>query len=123
MTKRILIADDDEHIRQALEQLLVLEDFTIAAAPDGRAALELARQSAYDLVLLDVKMPGPNGLDVLPALRDLLPSVPIIMMSGLAGRNTVTDALRAGASDFILKPFNDDDVLAAVRRGLDVTAN
>ena len=68
------------------------------------------------LILLDFKMPGTNGLDVLATLRRLLPLVPIIMMSGQTGRNTVTDALHAGACDFIMKPFNDEFVLLAVKR-------
>jgi len=122
MTKRILIVDDDEYLRQALQQLLELEDFTIVLAADGRETLELMRPGDYDLVLLDVKMPGPNGLDVLTALHEQWPAIPIIMMSGLVARNTVTDALQAGACDFILKPFNDELVLSAVRRALEPAA-
>jgi DNA-binding NtrC family response regulator len=122
MTKRILIVDDDEYLRQALQQLLELEDFKIVLAADGRETLELMRPGDYDLVLLDVKMPGPNGLDVLTALHAQLPAIPIIMMSGLVARNTVTDALQAGACDFILKPFDDELVLSAVRRALEPAA-
>ncbi len=122
MTKRILIVDDDEYLRQALQQLLELEDFKIVLAADGRETLELMRPGDYDLVLLDVKMPGPNGLDVLTALHARWPAIPIIMMSALVARNTVTDALQAGACDFILKPFNDELVLSAVRRALEPAA-
>ncbi len=118
MTPHILIADDDDDLRQALAQLLELEGFTIAGAPDGPTALELAHQAAYDLILLDVKMPGLDGLEVLAALRVLRPQMPIIMMSGQTGRNTVANALRDGASDFILKPFDDEFVLLAVKRAL-----
>jgi DNA-binding response OmpR family regulator len=118
MTQHILIADDDEDLRQALSQMLEIEGFTIAGAPDGDAALTLAQQTAYDLVLLDVKMPGRDGLEVLAALRDQMPQVPVIMMSGQPGRNTVANALEGGACDFILKPFNDEFVLRAVKRAL-----
>jgi DNA-binding NtrC family response regulator len=118
MTKHILIADDDADLRQALEQLLELEGFAIANAPDGRAALGLAHQVNYDLILLDLKMPGLDGLEVLAALHTLAPALPIIMMSGQAGRNTVANALRGGACDFIMKPFNDEFVLVAVKRAL-----
>lgn len=118
MTSRILIADDDEDLRQALGQLLELEGFQIAGAPDGPAALGLAHQNSYDLILLDVKMPGPDGLEVLAALHRLKPETPIIMMSGQTGRNTVANALRYGACDFIMKPFNDEFVLLAVKRAL-----
>jgi DNA-binding NtrC family response regulator len=118
MKKRILITDDDEPLRQALEQLLELEGFGVVGAPDGRTALGLVQQARYDLVLLDVKMPGPEGLEVLAALRTLLPELPIILMSGQAGRNTISDALRGGARDFILKPFDDEVILAAVKRAL-----
>ena len=118
MMKRILIADDDDDLRQALEQLLELEGFAIAGVPDGRAALGLARSLACDLILLDFVMPGARGLDVLTNLRALLPQVPIIMMSGQAGRNTVANALSVGAYDFIMKPFDDESVLSTVKRAL-----
>jgi DNA-binding NtrC family response regulator len=120
MTKHILIADDDADLRQALGQLLELEGYSFAGASDGRAALGLARQAVCDLILLDVKMPGLDGLDALAALHELLPKVPIIMMSGQAGRHTVTSALRSGACDFIMKPFNDEFVLLAVKRALEL---
>ena len=119
MTKRILIADDDDDLRQALVQLLELEGFAIESAPDGRAALGLASMLACDLILLDVFMPAAHGLDVLASLHSRLPLVPIIMMSGQAGRNTVANALSIGACDFILKPFDDESVLAAVKRALE----
>ena len=118
MTKHILIADDDADLRQALAQLLELEGYQIANAPDGGAALGLARQAGYDLILLDARMPGASGLEVLAALHDLLPAVPIIMMSGQTNRNTVSNALRNGASDFITKPFDDEFVLLTVKRAL-----
>ena len=118
MSKRILIADDDEPLRQALEQLMEMEGFAVASAPDGQAVLELAGRSSYDLILLDVQMPNTSGLEALPALHDLLPGVPVIMMSAEVGRNMVTDAQQAGACDFILKPFNSEHVLTAVRRAL-----
>lgn len=121
MTQHILIADDDDDLRQALTQLLELEGFTIAAAPDGLAALGLAHQTGYDLIMLDVKMPGPDGLEVLAELHRLRPTVPIIMMSGQTGRNTVANALRYGACDFIMKPFNAEFVLLAVKRALGLT--
>ena len=118
MNKHILVAEDDEHLRQALTQLLELEGFTIAGAPDGDAALGLAHQGIFDLILLDFKMPGLHGLEALAGLRHLLPEVPVIMMSGQTGRHAVTDALRGGAFDFIMKPFNDEFVLLAVKRAL-----
>jgi two-component system nitrogen regulation response regulator NtrX len=118
MTKQILIADDDDDLRQALAQLLELEGFNIASAPDTGAALGLAAETRYDLILLDVLMPGTNGMDMLGALHGVLPAVPIIMMSGQTGRNTVTNALRAGACDFIVKPFDDEHVLLTVKRAL-----
>jgi len=119
MTKRILIADDDEDLRQALAQLLELEGYHIAGAPDSGAALGLAQgQAGYDLILLDATMPGAHGLDVLAALHGLLPMVPIIVMSGLTGRNMVSKALRGGASDFIAKPFDDEHVLLTVKKAL-----
>ena len=121
MTQRILIADDDNDLRTALGQLLELEGFGIAEAPDGEAALALTQQTRYDLVLLDVKMPGRDGLEVLAVLHARWPSLPVIMMSGQPGRNTVANALEGGACDFILKPFDDEFVLKAVKHALNLT--
>jgi len=119
MTKRILIADDDDDLRQALAQLLELEGYHIAGAPDGGAALGLAQgQAVYDLILLDATLPGANGTDVLTALHHLLPGVPIIVMSALTGGNMVSNALRGGASDFMAKPFDDEYVLLTVKKAL-----
>ena len=118
MTKHILIADDDDDLLQALAQLLELEGYHITGVPHGSIVVRLAQQIGYDLILLDAKMPGTNGLDVLATLRGLLPAVPIIMMSGQTGRNTVNNALRAGACDFIVKPFDDEHVLQTVKRAL-----
>src|SRR5882757_5341080 len=116
MMKRILIADDDDDLRQALEQLLELEGFAIAGVSDGRTALSLMREAIYDLILLDFAMPGAHGMDVLTSLRRLWPEVPIIMMSGQTARSTVSSAMDRGAYDFILKPFDDEFVLATVKR-------
>ena len=118
MMKRILIADDDDDLRQALEQLLELEGFAIAGVPDGRTALSLMREAIYDLILLDFAMPGAHGMDVLTSLRRLWPEVPIIMMSGQTARNTVSTALDCGAYDFILKPCDDEFMLTMVKRAL-----
>ena len=123
MTKRILIADDDDDLRQALEQFLELEGFAIVGASDGRAALNLIHETGDDLILLDFAMPGAHGLDVLASLHSLRPEVPIIMMSGETGRTTVASALDHGAYDFILKPFNDESMLTTVKRALGLVNN
>jgi two-component system response regulator AtoC len=119
MTKRILIADDDDDLRQALEQLLELEGYHIAGAHNGHAALRLADTQACDLILLDVAMPDADGLDLLVSLHRLRPAVPIIMMSAETGRHTIANALRCGACGFIQKPFDDELVLTTVQRALE----
>jgi two-component system, NtrC family, nitrogen regulation response regulator NtrX len=120
MTKHILIADDNEDMRQALAQLLELEGFSIAGAPDCDSALGLAQQVVYDLILLDASLSGAGGQDLLAGLQRLLPLAPIIMMSGGTNRNMVNNALRGGARDFISKPFEDEHVLRTVKRALGI---
>ena len=122
MSLHVLVVDDDEHLRQALEELLEMEGYSVAGAPLGPAALSLADQESFDLMLVGFKLPGTGSLSVLPALRSRLPGVPIILMSAQVGRNTVADAYRAGACDFIVKPFNTEQVLAAIRRALEQPA-
>lgn len=117
MAKRILLIEDEEKIARFTELELVHEGYEVGKAYDGRQGLEEALCGKYDLILLDVMLPGLNGLEVLRRLRKES-SVPVIM---LTARDAVMDkvsGLDAGADDYITKPFAIEELLARVRVAL-----
>jgi DNA-binding NtrC family response regulator len=114
----ILIADDEPNIRKTLGRVLSLEGYQVTGAQNGKEALESIRQSAVDLVLLDVLMPEMDGLQALGVLREEQPELPVIMMSGHATIESAVHATRLGALDFLEKPLSTDKLLLAVGNAL-----
>ena len=111
---RILIVEDEAKIARFVELELVHEGYEVEKAPDGRTGLDLALQEDYDLILLDVMLPGLNGIEVLRRLRQQK-STPVIL---LTARDAVMDkvsGLDAGADDYITKPFAIEELLARIR--------
>lgn len=112
--RRIVIIEDDPSLREALRYNLASEGYDVATAEDGAVGLELARDTAVDLVILDLMLPGMSGLDICRALRQGGSVVPIIM---LTARDTELDrvvGLEVGADDYITKPFSMRELLARV---------
>jgi two-component system, OmpR family, response regulator MprA len=111
----ILVVDDDAPIRRMLSRTLAAEGYAVEASPDGGTALAAVERSAPDLVVLDVAMPGVDGLAVARRLRDKGLAVPILF---LTARDAVTDrvaGLDAGGDDYLLKPFAAEELLARIR--------
>jgi two-component system response regulator MprA len=126
MAERVLIVEDDQPVRRMLERSLAKEGFEVRAAADGGAALAMAEDSAPDLVVLDVTMPGLSGIDVCRRLREKGLSGGVLM---LTARDAVEDRVRgleAGADDYVVKPFAIEEVVARLnaltRRGVDQSA-
>jgi two-component system nitrogen regulation response regulator NtrX len=118
MSKRVLIVDDEESIRSALERLLSFEKYKTFAAADGASALDLAANERIDIALLDIKMPGMDGLEVLGKLRELHPDLPVIMISGHGTIPTAVEATKLGAYDFLEKPIDMERLLLSIRNGI-----
>ena len=115
----ILVVDDEASIRRTLRDILEYEDFEVEEAVDGKEAVEKLRSNPYDLVLLDIKMPEVDGMQVLEQMRDIVPEVPAIMISGHGTIETAVEATKLGAFDFIEKPPDLNRLLVSVRNGLD----
>jgi two-component system, NtrC family, nitrogen regulation response regulator NtrX len=115
----LLIADDEPAIRRSLREILEFEGYQIEEATDGEDALSKARSSRYDLILLDIKMPKKDGMEVLQALADEELVVPVVMISGHGNVETAVEATRLGAVDFIEKPPDLNRLLVSVRGALD----
>ena len=97
----ILIIDDEAAIRESLETLLTLEGFVIETAPDGAEGLEKLAQNHYDLLLLDLALPGESGIDLLPRILARTPDLPVIMITAFGTVGNVVDAINAGAKNFV----------------------
>ncbi len=116
---RILIVDDEADIRSSLKMILEYEDMESVEAADGAAGLQLAAERAPDAVLLDIKMQGMDGLEVLANLRESHPELPVVMISGHGTIATAVEATRLGAFDFMEKPLERDRVLLVLRNALE----
>ncbi len=121
----ILIADDEASIRRSIRNILeddtIFEDMNMAVdeAEDGAEALEKIRSGTYDLVLLDIKMPKRDGMDVMKAMSDADLSTPVVMISGHGTVETAVEATRLGAIDFLEKPFDLNRLVVTVRNAMD----
>src|SRR5213083_1955805 len=116
---RILVIDDKSAIRDSLRMTLEYEGYEFIGAATGQEGLTLAEREAPDLVLLDVKMPGMDGIEVLERLRNMNESLPVVVVSGHGTISTAVEATKKGAFDFIEKPFASERVLVSLRNALD----
>src|SRR5437762_4235365 len=119
MKSRVLVIDDEAAIRDSLRMTLEYEGYEFVGAATGQEGLALAERESPDLVLLDVKMPGMDGLEVLDRLRGMNDGVPVVVISGHGTISTAVEATKKGAFDFIEKPFASDRVLVSLRNALD----
>lgn len=113
--RRILVVDDEPLIRETLVRALESAGYPTDSAADGAAGLRAALTGRYDLVILDLMLPGPDGRAVLTKLRQERPDKPVLVMSCMADVTTKVDLLDLGAEDFLAKPFALDELLARVR--------
>ena len=115
----VLLVDDEADIRAALRRILEYEGMRLSEADSGKAALEQVEAERPDAVLLDIKLPRMDGLEVLAKLRERWPEVPVVMVSGHGTIQTAVEATRLGAFDFMEKPLERDRVLLVLRNALD----
>lgn len=118
---RILIVEDEKLIRWSLRQQLEKHGYTISEAENGAEARKLFQSESWDLVLLDIKLPDANGLDLLKEIVEGDQELPIIMMTAYSSVESVVNAMKRGAFDYITKPFNLDEVVHTVKKALEVT--
>jgi DNA-binding NtrC family response regulator len=114
--RTVLVVDDDPLIRETLEDWLADRGLRSTAVESAARALEAVRESGFDVVLSDIMMPGQNGMDLLHELHELAPDLPVILMTGFASVDSAVAAMRAGAFDYVTKPFKLDAVMASLER-------
>ncbi len=115
----ILVIDDDDQLRRSFEKLLTEEGYTVESAPSGEAGLDIARNKIPDLAILDMRLPGMNGLETFQALHELEPKLPVIIMTAHGTTETAIEATKMGAFDYILKPFDIPDMLDVIKQALE----
>jgi signal transduction histidine kinase len=118
----ILVVDDDEMVRYVLTEKLSESGFSAAAAVDGLSAVELFRNSVFDAVLLDLKMPGMDGIETLKQLRKHDPDIPVIMVTAFGDIATAVEAIKLGAYDFVEKPPQISRIVVTLRRAIEKAA-
>ena len=120
--KRILIVDDEENMRHMLTAMLKKFGYAVDSAVNGAAALEMIKSEIYDFILCDIKMQEMDGMEVLEKMLELPKDVPVIMISGHGDIEIAVEAIRAGAYDFISKPFDNATLCRVVQKGLEFFA-
>lgn len=118
MPSKILIVDDEANIRASLQEMLTRDGYSVLVAESGEAALELIAAHTFDLALIDLKMPGIGGIEVLTALRQRAPDTIAIVLTAHASLETAVEALRQGAHDYLFKPCKPADLRESIRQGL-----
>ena len=114
-SKKILIVDDDDEIRELLEFDISHSGYYTDTAKDGLEGLNKALKNSYDLIILDVMMPKMNGFDVCKNIRQAKLSVPILMLTAKGTINDKTEGFEGGADDYLVKPFDIQEVLLRIR--------
>lgn len=115
---RVLVADDKENILRLFERM-VDDSIALTTAPDGQRALSLALAGDYDVVVCDIRMPGVDGLTVLHEIKLARPEVEVILMTAYASIPTAVEAMKAGAYDYLAKPFEPDEALLTIQRAVE----
>src|SRR5260370_17689 len=119
MKASILVVDDEEMSRFILREALTKRGYIVEEASDAESGLRKLRHHPYDLVLLDIQMPGLNGIDAIPKFKDIDPSVIIIMTTALGSKEMIMEAISRGAFDYFVKPFKMEEMEVVVKRSLE----
>ncbi|MDX1436725.1 MAG: response regulator transcription factor [Anaerolineales bacterium] len=119
MKGNILVVDDEEAARQSLADILRLEGYQVKTAANGEAAVKSLEGDEFDLMLLDLKMPGMSGLDVMTVANEEAPETQIILLTAHGSMDSAIKALRRGANDYLLKPAAPKDILTSVSKAME----
>ena len=113
---RVLVVDDEERMRSIIRKELERKGYRVDEAASGKAALEAAEQQSYDVVLLDLRMPGMTGLEALARFREIPPAPEIIIVTGFGTIDTAIEAMRLGAYHYVTKPFKLRELEINIRK-------
>ncbi|OGO27165.1 MAG: hypothetical protein A2W33_09405, partial [Chloroflexi bacterium RBG_16_52_11] len=118
MKSNILVVDDEPVARQSLTDILKLEGYHVAAAPNGQMAVEYVRTHPVDLMIVDLRMPGMDGLEVVQVVNQVSPETEVVLLTAYGSTDTAIQALRLRIHDYLLKPASPMQVIASIKKGL-----
>jgi DNA-binding NtrC family response regulator len=115
---QVLIVDDELIVRESMSNWLMEEGYTVDTASDGNDGLECIQSKTYDLAIFDIKMPGMDGIELLKKTKEIYPDIPILVMTAYASIDTAVQAIREGAYDYIVKPFDPENVSHIIKKAV-----
>ena len=118
MKSNILVVDDEPVARQSMTDILRLEGFSVNSVPNGQAAIEYVRTHPVELMIVDLRMPGMDGLEVVQVVNQISPETEIVLLTAFATTESAIQALRLRIHDYLLKPASPAQVIASVKKGL-----
>lgn len=118
MKSNILVVDDEPVARQSMSDILRLEGFAVNAVPNGQAAIEYVRTHPVELMIVDLRMPGMDGLEVVQVVNQISPETEVVLLTAFATTESAIQALRLRIHDYLLKPASPAQVIASVKKGL-----
>jgi len=113
---KILVVDDEEIVRNSLHDWLREDGYTVEAAEDGFKALEKIKENPWDIVLVDLKMPRMDGLELMERIKEIKPEIQIVIITAYATVHTAVEAIKKGAYDYLVKPFNPEEISLLIKR-------
>lgn len=116
---KVLVVDDDQDLRENIQEILTGAGFGVTLASRADEALEILRKDQFDVVLLDLMMPGMGGMEALPVIRREAPRTRVVMVTAFGTVQNAVEAMRLGADDYLVKPFRIDELTVTVRRCLE----
>lgn len=122
MNPRILIVDDEERFRTTLAKRLTERELEVFTVGSGMEALDEIKKRLYDVIILDIKMPGLSGIEALAEIKKLHPGIEVILLTGHASLDSAIDAMRQGAYDYLLKPCDIDQLMEKIHGAYEVKA-
>ncbi|MDA8098886.1 MAG: response regulator [Nitrospiraceae bacterium] len=123
MAERLLIVEDEDTLCESLQRVFRHAGYEVDRADSAESAFALLETRSYDLIITDIILPGISGIELMTRYRRTSPSQKIMVMTAYASLSTAVEAIKAGASDFIIKPLMHDEMKRAVRRALDKAAS
>ncbi len=118
--EKVLVVDDEKNYLLIMEDFLSEQGYDVLTAGDAQTALKILEDTDLDLILTDMKMPGLNGIELIQRVKDVDPDMPVVMMTAFGSVEKAVEAMRAGAYDFLLKPFENEVMLRTIERALEI---
>jgi DNA-binding response OmpR family regulator len=117
--RRVLVVDDEPSVREMLSDFLEMNNFICMQADNGESAVDVTRREKFDLIIMDVRMPGVSGIEALREIKREAPTQPVVMVTAVSEVETAVEAMRLGANDYVMKPFVLHDMLITVDHAIE----